>query len=202
MAWQGAAAAVAAAKGIMDTAGPIVNTAVSAGIARRNFKDTVKLANTAHTREVHDLIGAGLNPILSAGGSGAQAPQASMPDIDTKSGSSTSASEIMEIRKQKELYPIEKGTATAVEAKAHADAATALLNKELTQKELNARGLLLAAELQNRQLAAKNTSALTNKMKVETEGIDADNAERKAGAKIYDQKGIGVIYKAVKELFK
>lgn len=202
MGWEAAAGAVAVAKGVMDVAGPIVNSAVSAGVARRNFKETIKLANTAHKRERDDLIRAGLNPILSAGGSGAQSPQAAMPDIDTKSGSSTSAAEIMEIRKQKELFPIEKGIATATEAKAHADAATAILNKELTQKELNARGLLLAAELQNRQLAAKNTSALTNKMKVETEGIDADNAERKAGAKIYDQKGIGVLYKAVKELFK
>lgn len=198
----GAAAALAVAKGIMDTAGPVINTAVGAGVSRRNFKDTVKLANTAHQREVQDLIKAGLNPILSAGGSGAQSPMAAMPAIDVKPGSSSAPTDIMDAKKRGKLLKIEIDTASANEAKAQADAAKAVYEKELTEKEKNARGLILAAQLQNLQLQAKNTSALTEKLKNEAVGIGYDNAERKQGANIYNMKVTGTLYKAIKELFK
>lgn len=55
---------------------------------QQNLKNTnawndvqVDLANTAHQREVLDLKAAGLNPVLSAGGSGAAVPQLGSADI-------------------------------------------------------------------------------------------------------------------------
>lgn len=43
-------------------------------IAAQNNATQMEMANTAHRREVADLRAAGLNPILSAGGSGASTP--------------------------------------------------------------------------------------------------------------------------------
>lgn len=43
-------------------------------IAAQNNATQIEMANTAHRREVADLRAAGLNPILSAGGSGSSTP--------------------------------------------------------------------------------------------------------------------------------
>lgn len=51
-------------------------------IAKQNNATQIEMANTAHQREVRDLRAAHLNPILSAGGSGATVPQLHAPNVE------------------------------------------------------------------------------------------------------------------------
>lgn len=51
--------------------------------ARMNNQTAIDLANTAHQREVRDLRDAGLNPILSTHGGGADTPSLQAPSLGT-----------------------------------------------------------------------------------------------------------------------
>lgn len=87
-----AALAIMLAGGISTAAGLYTNkknresqenaNAINWEIARQNNATQIEMANTAHQREVRDLRRAGLNPILSAGGSGASTPTLQAPNIN------------------------------------------------------------------------------------------------------------------------
>lgn len=58
----------------------LIGTALSLRESRKNREWQERMANTAHQREVQDLIAAGINPMLSARGGGAETPSGDKAD--------------------------------------------------------------------------------------------------------------------------
>ena len=123
---------------VANGAATLYSNHVNRGLARDQQNYMTGMSNTSHQREVEDLIKAGLNPVLSAGGNGASTPSPSVPSmappqIDMPSIISMYTTE-KQLEQNQQRIDLEKMATTASIAKTMSDTDLNKMKKILYQK--------------------------------------------------------------------
>lgn len=173
-----------------EAVGSIASSALNYKLAKDQMKFQKKMSDTAHQREVKDLRAAGLNPILSAGGSGASTPSGALAHVENP------------------LEGLSKETLQAKMNKEEINAIREQVNTQKTQQDLNSANKVKAmadAKLSTEQLKAVDSLVSLQKSQEKVNSAQAQallyqNVGHKLDAEIWDTDYIGKAMKFMEKL--
>lgn len=158
--------------GALGFMGTRATNQANAGMSQKQMDFQERMSNTAHQREVQDLRAAGLNPILSAGGSGASSPGGSMATMQNSARSAVEGFNEQRLLKA-QISQIEQLTHESRSGETLKNNQARLANQQAQQVT----ELIQQAKEQTRLLKANAT------------GAEADNVGRKADANLIESLG-------------
>lgn len=175
----------------------VLGNALSYRSNRKNRESLERYRSTAHQVEVEDFRKAGINPILTAGGSGAQTPntQPWIADIEVGNPAGSFLEKRLALAEQANRNMKTREIDNAVAA-SQINANTAQAAKTMAETN-NIVALtpgvaeLQAATIAQSKAAAHSNTAQAAKTKAETAVVESDAVRRKAESEIYATPVLG-----------
>lgn len=156
--------------------GTMISGLFNRDAANNQMNFQMNMANTAHQREVADLRAAGLNPILSALGSGSPVPTGAAGQMgDLGQGISSGASTALAVREQQQKFKaMEIGNANMEADTANKQAQKGLITAQIDSTAASAKQLRAEADLKSQQFSLLSRTMEAQVKKAIAEGNYAE----------------------------